>query len=74
MLAGSPKHKMEDPKNTSKKMEYEDKERKKGEGQEMENPKKERGKKTERNKKESFASKNLQDKVLEKLPTCLDLG
>jgi len=55
-------------------MEYEDKERKKGEGQEMENPKKERGKKTERNKKESFASKNLQDKVLEKLPTCLDLG
>jgi hypothetical protein len=34
---------MEDPKNTSKKMEYEDKERKKGEGQEMENPKKGKG-------------------------------
>jgi hypothetical protein len=50
------------------------KKEKNGEGQEMENPKKERGKKTERNKKESFASKNLQDKVLEKLPTCPDLG
>jgi hypothetical protein len=36
---------MEDPKNTSKKMEYEDKERKKGEGQEMENPKKKGGRK-----------------------------
>jgi hypothetical protein len=65
---------MEDPKTLQRKKEYEDKERKKGEGQEMENPKKERGKKTERNKKESFASKNLQDKVLEKLPTCPHLG